>query len=133
MQDIGSWGDGMRWHYNKYHSTKTWAYGLQFDSKKEARRYQELKLLEASGKIENLKVQVKFTLLPAQREPDTVGPKGGKIRGKVIEREVAYIADFVYVEDGKMIVEDTKGMKTPEYVIKRKLLLYMTGIRIREV
>jgi len=123
----------MRWHYNKYHSTKTWAYGLQFDSKKEARRYQELKLLEASGKIENLKVQVKFTLLPAQREPDTVGPKGGKIRGKVIEREVAYIADFVYVEDGKMIVEDTKGMKTPEYVIKRKLLLYMTGIRIREV
>jgi len=89
--------------------------------------------MEAAGKIEDLKTQVKFTLLPAQREPDTVGPKGGKIRGKVIEREVAYIADFVYVENGQMVVEDTKGMKTPEYVIKRKLLLYMTGIRIREV
>jgi hypothetical protein len=106
---------------------------MQFDSKKEARRYQELKIMEAAGKIEDLKTQVKFTLLPAQREPDTVGPKGGKIRGKVIEREVAYIADFVYVENGQLVVEDTKGMKTPEYVIKRKLLLYMTGIRIREV
>lgn len=121
------------WNYSKYHAKKTWAYGIQFDSKKEARRYQELKLLESAGKIEDLKTQVKFTLLPAQREPDTVGPKGGKIKGKVLEREVAYIADFVYVENGQMVVEDTKGMKTPEYVIKRKLLLYMTGIRIREV
>lgn len=132
MQDIGLWGSDM-WNYSKYHSKKTWAYGIQFDSKKEARRYQELKLLESAGKIEDLKTQVKFTLLPAQREPDTVGPKGGKIKGKVLEREVAYIADFVYVENGQMVVEDTKGMKTPEYVIKRKLLLYMTGIRIREV
>lgn len=123
----------MGWNYNKYRAKKTWAYGLQFDSKKEAKRYQELKLLEAAGKIEDLKTQVKFRLLPAQREPDTVGPKGGKIKGRVIEREVAYIADFVYTENGKMIVEDTKGMRTPEYVIKRKLLLYMTGIMIREV
>ena len=96
-------------------------------------RYRELKFLEASGKIENLKTQVKFVLLPAQREPDTVGPKGGKIKGRVIEREVSYIADFVYVEDGRMVVEDTKGVRTPEYVIKRKLMLYMTGIRIKEV
>lgn len=123
----------MGWNYNKYRAKKTWAYGLQFDSKKEAKRYQELKLLEAAGKIEDLKTQVKFRLLPAQREPDTVGPKGGKIKGRVIEREVSYIADFVYVENGQMIVEDTKGMRTPEYVIKRKLLLYMTGIKIREV
>lgn len=123
----------MRWRYNKYHSKKTIAYGIEFDSKKEAMRYRELKFLEASGKIENLKTQVKFVLLPAQKEPDTVGPKGGKIRGKVLEREVSYIADFVYVEDGRMVVEDTKGVRTPEYVIKRKLLLYMTGIRIKEV
>lgn len=128
------WGECMVWrHNNKYHAKKTIAFGMQFDSKKEARRYQELKIMEAAGQIEDLKTQVKFTLLPAQREPDTVGPKGGKIRGKVIEREVAYIADFVYVENGQLVVEDTKGMKTPEYVIKRKLLLYMTGIRIREV
>jgi hypothetical protein len=123
----------MRWRYNKYHSKKTIAYGIEFDSKKEAMRYRELKFLEASGKIENLKTQVKFVLLPVQKEPDTVGPKGGKIRGKVLEREVSYIADFVYVEDGRMVVEDTKGVRTPEYVIKRKLMLYMTGIRIKEV
>ena len=133
MPVIGLWGSCMRWRYNKYHSKKTIAYGIEFDSKKEAMRYRELKFLEASGKIENLKTQVKFVLLPAQKEPDTVGPKGGKIRGKVLEREVSYIADFVYVEDGRMVVEDTKGVRTPEYVIKRKLLLYMTGIRIKEV
>lgn len=133
MPVIGLWGSRMRWRYNKYHSKKTIAYGIEFDSKKEAMRYRELKFLEASGKIENLKTQVKFVLLPVQKEPDTVGPKGGKIRGKVLEREVSYIADFVYVEDGRMVVEDTKGVRTPEYVIKRKLLLYMTGIRIREV
>ena len=133
MPVIDLWGSCMRWKYSKYNAKKTLAYGIEFDSKKEAMRYRELKFLEASGKIEDLKIQVKFVLIPAQREPDTVGPKGGKIRGKVLEREVSYIADFVYVEDGRMVVEDTKGVRTPEYVIKRKLMLYMTGIRIKEV
>ena len=109
------------------------AFGKTFASKKEADRYMVLKNLEAKGKITDLKTQVKFVLIPAQREPDSVGVRGGKIKGKLIEREVAYLADFTYMRDGQMIVEDTKGMRTPEYIIKRKLMLYMCGIKIREI
>ena len=122
---------GMTW--NKYKAKKTMAFGITFASKKEADRFMVLKTLEAKGKITDLKTQVKFVLIPAQREPDGVGVRGGKVKGKLIERECAYIADFVYMRDGEMVVEDTKGMKTPEYIVKRKLLLYMTGIKIREV
>ena len=119
--------------WNKYRAKKTMAFGMTFASKKEADRYMVLKNLEAKGKITDLKTQVKFVLIPAQREPDSVGVRGGKVKGKLIERELSYVADFVYYRDGEMIVEDTKGMRTPEYIIKRKVLLYMTGIRIREI
>ena len=91
-----------------------------------------MKNLEAKGKISGLKTQVKFILIPAQREPDVIGPKGGKKKGKLLEHECAYIADFVYTRGGEMVVEDTKGMKTPEYIIKRKLMLYICGIKVRE-
>lgn len=106
-----------------------------FDSKKEYRRFVELRYLEQCGKIRDLRRQVKFVLIPAQREPDTVGKRGGIIKGRLIERECAYIADFVYydTEQEQTIVEDTKGIKTPEYIIKRKLMLYVHGIRIQEV
>lgn len=106
-----------------------------FDSKKEYRRFIELRYLEQCGKIRDLRRQVKFVLIPAQREPDTVGKRGGLIKGRLIERECAYIADFVYydTEQEQTIVEDTKGMKTPEYIVKRKLMLYIHGIRIQEV
>ena len=106
-----------------------------FDSKKEARRFFELRYLEQAHRISNLRRQVKFVLIPAQREPDTVGKRGGVIKGRLIEREVAYIADFVYFDEEmqQTIVEDTKGIKTPEYIIKRKMLLYFYGIRIQEV
>lgn len=117
----------------KYHSRKTTVNGIVFDSKKEARRYYELLMLEQAGEISDLKRQVKFVLIPTQREPDDIGPRGGVIRGRVLERECAYIADFVYTMNGVTVVEDTKGMRTPEYVIKRKLMLYMKGIRIQEV
>lgn len=125
----------MSWyHKGKYNAKKTMAFGITFDSKKEAKRYLDLKTMEAAGEIFNLKRQVKFKLLPAQREPDTVGIRGGKIKGKLIEREVAYIADFTYfTKDGFYVVEDTKGVKTPEYILKRKMLLYFFGIRIKEV
>ena len=119
--------------WNKYKAKKKMAFGITFASKKEADRYMVLKNLEAKGKITDLKTQVKFVLIPAQREPDTVGVRGGKIKGKLLERECAYVADFVYMRDGQMIVEDTKGMRTPEYIIKRKMMLYMCGIRIREL
>ena len=107
---------------SKYANEKAVAGGLQFDSRKEARRYQELRLLERAGEIQNLQRQVKFELLPSQR-----------FDGKVIERPVNYIADFTYTENGKLVVEDTKGFRTKEYILKRKMMLYLCGIRIREV
>lgn len=127
---------------NKYYSKKISADGMIFDSKKEYKRWNELRMLEKSGRIRDLKRQVKFVLIPAQREPDTRGPKGGIKPGRLLEREVAYIADFTYVEilpfddeanTGVLVVEDTKGMRTKDYIIKRKLMLYIHGIRIREV
>lgn len=109
--------------------------GKRFDSKREARRYAELVALEEAGAIKNLRRQVKYILIPAQREPDTVGIRGGIKRGALLERECAYVADFVYtlVQTGEEIVEDSKGFRTDVYVIKRKLMLYVHGIKIREV
>ena len=115
---------------NKYHARRVGG----FDSKKEARRYQELLLMQRAGKISHLQRQVVFELIPAQREPDQSGPRGGVKRGRTIERAVKYVADFVYYDraTNKTIVEDTKGVRTPDYVIKRKLMLYLKGYRIKE-
>lgn len=117
----------------KYHNRKVRRDGLTFDSRKEHKRYNELLLLQQAGEITNLRRQVKFVLIPTQREPNIIGPRGGVKKGKLLERECAYIADFVYIQNGKTVVEDTKGVRTKEYVIKRKLMLYTQGIRIREV
>ena len=120
---------------SKYKAQKVVVDGELFDSKREARRWTELRLRERAGEIRNLRRQVKYVLLPAQREPDTKGKRGGTVKGRVIEREVAYYADFVYEDafSGKLIVEDAKGMRTDAYILKRKMLLYFYGIRIREV
>ena len=106
----------------KYGNKKTVVDGIVFDSKREAARYGQLRLLEKSGQIDTLTLQPKFTLIPSQRNAD----------GKA-ERPVVYIADFMYRENGEFIVEDSKGFKTPDYVIKRKLLLKEYGITVREV
>lgn len=120
---------------SKYRNTKTVIDGITFDSKKEARRWKELRLLEDAGEIKDLKRQVRYELIPTQKEPDTIGSRGGTIKGKVIERKVEYIADFVYVDTktGETVVEDTKGIRTPDYKIKRKLMLWVHGIRIQEI
>ena len=114
----------MSYNWTKYNNKKITVNGQVFDSKKEANRYQELLLLEKAGVIKNLSRQVKFVLIPSQRDEAT---------GKVIERECSYRADFEYTEDGKTIVEDVKGFRTKEYIIKRKLLLWLYGTKIREV
>ena len=108
----------------KYHNRKTIVNGHTFDSKKEANRYSELLLLERAGAIHDLRTQVKNVLIPSQRSKET---------GKVIERECSYKADFVYTEGGETVVEDVKGFRTKEYIIKRKLMLHVYGIRIREI
>lgn len=107
---------------NKYRNKKVILDGIEFDSRKEAQRWFELRMLERAKQITNLQRQVKFVLIPSQ-----------KIDGKTVERECAYIADFVYYEDGKLVVEDTKGFRTDAYIIKRKLMLERYGIRIQEI
>lgn len=110
---------------NKYNNDKVSIDGIQFDSKREARRYYELKLLQMAGKIADLTRQTKYILIPAQRDSS----------GKLIERECSYIADFVYFdkEQQMTVVEDTKGVRTKEYIIKRKLMLHVHGIQIKEI
>ena len=117
----------------KYGAKKVEYDGMVFDSIGERNRYLELKLLEENGIINDLQRQVKFVLIPTQREADTIGKRGGIKQGKVIEKECCYIADFVYEEDGKMVVEDFKGVKTKDYIIKRKLMLWVHGIQIKEI
>lgn len=102
---------------NKYHAKKTILDGMVFDSRREANRYAELKLLQRAGKIKNLRRQVPFELIPSQDG----------------EMAVKYIADFVYEENGKEIVEDVKGFRPKDYIIKRKLMLWVHGIKVWEV
>ena len=102
---------------SKYKNVKTTLDGIAFDSKKEGARYGELMWLAKAGAIQDLRLQVPFELIPKQAG----------------ERAVRYIADFVYTENGKMIVEDVKGVRTDVYKIKKKLMLAVHGIRIREV
>ena len=106
---------------NKYHSKKITIDGETFDSRREAKRWEELKLLKRAGEIQDLRRQVKFELIPSQ-----------KVNGKVAERACTYVADFVYTENGKTVVEDSKGFRTDTYKIKRKLMLYVHNVQIRE-
>lgn len=102
---------------NKYGARKVTAPdGQVFDSVKEYHRWGMLRLLERAGRISDLKRQVSYELIPKQ--------KG--------ERACNYVADFTYMEDGKLVVEDCKGFRTPEYRMKRKLMLWVHGIRIKE-
>ena len=106
----------------KYHNTPVQRDGKTFASKREAGRYAELKILERAGKISGLKTQVSYLLIPSQYE-----------NGKCIEHSCKYVADFVYFENGQLVVEDAKGIKTDVYRIKRKLMLKEYGIKIKEV
>lgn len=117
---------------NKYHATKTAVDGIVFDSKKEARRYVELTALERAGEISDLRLQVKYELVPEQREPETIGPRGGKRPGKRLEAARYYVADFVYTKSGETVVEDCKGVRTDVYKLKRALMLWKYGIKIHE-
>lgn len=120
----------------KYHNRKITVDGKTFDSRKEYRRYNELILLERAGKISNLETQKEFVLIPAQYEfYPRYGKRGDRIQDgqRCLERPCVYKADFVYEENGKTIVEDTKGFKTKDYIIKRKLMLFIHGIKIKEI
>lgn len=120
----------------KYHNKKITVAGMTFDSKKEYRRYNELVLLQKAGAISDLETQKEFVLIPAQYETyERYGAKGQRLKDgkRCIEKSCVYKADFVYTENGLTVVEDTKGVKTKDYIIKRKLMLYIHNIRIKEV
>lgn len=121
----------------KYYNKKVVADGITFDSKKEYRRWCELKLMERAGEISDLQRQVKFVLIPSQYNY-ILKEDGFKKKGKCIERECAYIADFTYKnKNGEQVVEDVKGYKGggaySVFKIKRKMMLYFHKIRIVEV
>lgn len=117
------------------YANKSVTYGGQkFDSKKEMRRFIYLQTLEKAGEISDLQTQVTYELIPTQREPSRYTKTGREVKGKAIELSVRYVADFVYKDkEGNVIVEDTKGFRTADYIIKRKLMLYMHGIKVKEI
>lgn len=112
---------------SKYGNHKVVVDGIMFDSKKEADRWNELKTLQQYGVIRDLNRQVSFELIPSQKDENN----------RVIERACTYKADFVYtdVKTGERVVEDvkSKATKTAVYKIKKKLMLHVHGIRIKEV
>lgn len=108
---------------SKYRAKKTEVDGILFDSKKEARRYEELSGMVRAGEIAGLILQPRFTLQPSFKKD-----------GHTI-RKIEYVADFMYTDrTGKTIVEDVKGMRTDVYRIKRKMFEYQyPDLTIREV
>ena len=118
---------------SKYGNQKITIDNITFDSTGEGLRYKELKLLEKTGQITDLQLQKKFIIVPEIREPDTVGPRDGVKKGKLIQSAAYYIADFVYYDkNGELIVEDFKGFKTDLYKLKKKLMKYIYDIDIKE-
>lgn len=126
---------------SKYYNKKTYTSdGIKHDSQKEATRWAELKLLQRAGEISDLQRQVEFELIPNQYEVvERVSKKTGEPlvpETKLIERKVCYIADFVYTDkNGNRVVEDTKSeiTQTPVFVVKRKLMLFVHGIKVKIV
>lgn len=120
--------------YRKYHNKRVEYEGIVFDSLKEKRRYCQLQLLEKQGMISNLRLQVPFELIPAIYEDEIVQLKTKtKVKKKLIQRATTYVADFVYETMGKTIVEDTKGFRTKEYELKKKMMRAFLGIEIKEI
>ncbi|UVX34610.1 MAG: protein of unknown function (DUF1064) [Namikivirus tsukuho] len=105
---------------SKYHARRTTVDGVTFDSKREADRYLVLKSMEEDGTIEDLRRQVRYELIPAF-----------DVDGKHF-RPIFYVADFVYVEGGREVVEDVKGMRTDVYRLKSKLFARRYGKAIKE-
>ena len=122
--------------------------GQRFDSRAEARRYGQLRMLERAGEISDLQMQKMYELIPGHYEYVPTGKifsrgarKGQKEYKRVtVELPVKYIADFVYkTKDGNTVVEDVKGYSDPnsatyaKFVIKRKLMLWIHGVKVKEV
>lgn len=124
----------------KYFNKKVVVDGIEFDSKKEGQRYRQLRIMQQRGEIASLRLQVPFELIPNQYESLTVQLKTKtKQIQKLIERKVEYVADFVYTDlrSNETVVEDVKGYKMggayDVFKIKRKLMLHVYGIKVKEI
>ena len=124
-------------NYSKYHAKEVWIGGIRFQSQGEGDRYLYLRELQRLGRIQDLRLQVPFVIYPPVYEQKTLtrGPrKGQTVNGRLLLEGVSYIADFVYkLPDGKSVVEDYKGVETPVFKIKYRLMMEVCGIRIRIV
>ena len=129
---------------SKYNNKKVCVNGLYFNSKKEANRYIKLLEKQQNGEISSLETQVKYVLILSQYETfERFGKNGQRLKDgkKLLEREIAYVADFRYIDNisGETIVEDVKGYRNKKagayamFIAKRKMMLYFFGIRINEV
>lgn len=120
---------------NKYRNSKVIANGETYDSQIEYARANFLRNREKAGELEGLRRQVEYPLIPAQYREEVVQLKTKtKIVNKLVERPCSYVADFVYTRNGKEVVEDVKGSKvlqTPDFKIKKKLMLYVHGIEVK--
>ena len=119
----------------KYGNKKAKASGKVFDSRRERSRYYTLQVLEKAGEISDLRMQVPFEIIPAVYETVEVQLKTKtKQVQKLVQRAAHYVADFVYKDkDGNMVVEDSKGFRTKEYLLKKKMMRAFLGITIKEV
>ena len=120
---------------SKYGNKKAKHDGMVFDSRKERNRYIILSALQRAGEISDLRMQVTYELLPAIYEMEEKQLKTKvKMVQRCAQRAVHYIADFVYKDkEGNEVVEDTKGMRTKEYLLKKKMMRALLGIQIKEV
>ena len=108
---------------SKYHNEPIIIDGIRFQSKKEAHRWQELRLLQRAGEIDNLQRQVPFVICPQCKTRTGKNQPARK-----------YVADFVYTDKlGRLVVEDAKGVRTDTYKLKKALMLWIYGIEIQEV
>lgn len=120
---------------SKYGNRKAKARGKVFDSTMERSRYYTLSMLEKAGEISDLRMQVPYELIPAIYETQEVQLKTKtKQVQKLVQRATYYVADFVYKDaEGNEVVEDVKGFRTAEYLLKKKMMRALLGIQIKEV
>lgn len=123
----------------KYNNTKVEIDGIKYDSKKESQRNAYLELMQKQGLISDLKRQVVFELIPTIYEDKVVHLKTkDKIVQRVAQKAVTYKADFTYVKDGELVVEDVKASASyaaldQTFILKEKMMRYFHGIVIKRV
>lgn len=121
----------------KYNNTKVEFDGLKFDSKKEMLRYMALKDAENKGIISDLQTQVKYELIPAVTEEYVEHLKTkDRIKTRTVQLAITYKCDFTYIKDNQLVIEDVKAspkMLPKEYILKKKMLFALKGLRIKEI